>query len=155
MRPLKVLIVDDNADYRMVTSYLLENYGHLPATAASGSEAIREAERDFPDVVLLDIRLPLMDGYVFARLLIDTFKKKPLLIVVTTYGQESDILRSWQEGFDYHFLKPADPVVLQKVLNEYALKVAATEQGRWEGAAQDGAAVRPWSDLAMSVDGTP
>jgi CheY-like chemotaxis protein len=75
----------------------------------------------------MDIGLPEMDGYQVAGRLRDLCAKKPLLIALTGYGQEADRQRSRDEGFAYHFVKPADPLELIALLNDYARSMALTD----------------------------
>jgi signal transduction histidine kinase/ActR/RegA family two-component response regulator len=105
----RVLVVDDNVDAARALCMLLEVRGHDARLAYSAESALETAQRHMPDVVLLDIGLPGMDGYEVAR----RIRALPngddvLLVAVTGWGQEEDRLRSRQAGFDEHLTKPVD-----------------------------------------------
>lgn len=109
----RVLVVDDNRDAAQSVASFLELGGHEVRTAADGGEALVAAELFGPDVVLLDIGLPVLDGYEVAKRL----RRSPtggrlLLLALTGYGQREDRLCAEAAGFDHHFVKPADPAVL-------------------------------------------
>jgi CheY-like chemotaxis protein len=116
-RPLRVLVVDDNADMRGTLRVLLGLWGHQTAEAADGDSALGLAATFRPDAVLLDIGLPGLDGYDVARRL----RQLPglgdvLLIAVTGYGRPEDVAACREAGFDRHLLKPFDPVELERLL---------------------------------------
>jgi len=105
----RILVVDDNLDAAESIAWLLRAAGHEVRTARDGNEAIASAEAFPPQVALLDIGLPGMDGYELARRLRKTLNpKNTMLIALTGYGQDGDIHRSMQAGFDHHLVKPAD-----------------------------------------------
>ncbi len=109
----RVLVVDDNRDAAHSVASFLELGGHEVRTAADGGEALVAAELFGPDVVLLDIGLPVLDGYEVARRLRQLPAGRGLLLLALTgYGQREDRLRTEAAGFDRHFVKPADPTVL-------------------------------------------
>jgi len=91
--------------------------GHEVRTAYDGPTALVAAERFRPEVVLLDIGLPLMDGYEVARRLRGMVGlSKALLVAVSGYGRDEDRRRSHAAGFDAHLIKPADPAALHELL---------------------------------------
>jgi CheY-like chemotaxis protein len=113
----RILVVDDNVDGLETLATLLELSGHEVRTASDGPAALTAAAEFRPEVVLLDIGLPGMDGYEVARRL----RANPLfngarLIALTGWGQDSDRDRSHDAGFDLHLVKPVDPAELQRVL---------------------------------------
>jgi signal transduction histidine kinase len=109
----RVLVVDDNRDAAEATSVLLELSGHEVKTVGDGSEALASAPIYAPDVVLLDIGLPGMDGYeVAVRLRQMAETRDSCLIALTGYGQPADRARAREAGFDHHLTKPADPDAL-------------------------------------------
>jgi signal transduction histidine kinase/DNA-binding response OmpR family regulator len=113
----RVLIVDDNVDAAETLALLLRQLGHDVCTAHNGATALELAGAHRPEVVLLDIGLPGMDGYEVARQL----KEQPgmdsvRIAAVTGYGQESDRARSQAAGFQYHLVKPVDLQILEEVL---------------------------------------
>jgi len=116
----RVLVVDDNLDAAEGLAMLLQLKGHQVATAYDGEGAIDAAREFDPQVVLLDIGLPRLDGYTVARRIRDAGGPGLLLIALTGYGQKEDRVRAAAAGFDYHFVKPADPREIQ----------AAIERGR-------------------------
>lgn len=115
--PLRVLVVDDNTDGAATLSMLLQLAGYLVRTASDGLSALSVAEAFRPNAILLDIGLPVLDGYEVARRIrADAAFDGVLLIALTGYGQDADRERSLQVGFDHYFVKPTDPRVLCDVL---------------------------------------
>lgn len=111
----RVLIVDDNVDAADSLAQLLQFKGHHTSTVYSAMDAMQEANAFAPDVILLDIGLPDMDGYEVAKRL----RQKDctsMLVAVTGYGQASDMRRGKDAGFDMHFTKPVNFADLEKVL---------------------------------------
>jgi signal transduction histidine kinase/DNA-binding response OmpR family regulator len=109
----RVLIVDDNHDAALSLATYLEMSGHEVRTAGDGRQALDVAERFTPQAVVLDIGLPILNGYHVAkqlRLAVPT--QRALLLALTGYGQKEDQLAASQAGFDRHFVKPVDPAVL-------------------------------------------
>jgi two-component system CheB/CheR fusion protein len=104
----RVLIVDDNVDTAAGMVRLLKLLGHQVAIAHDGPAALDAARRHRPDVVLLDIGLPGMDGYEVARALRHEGFTDALLIAVSGYGQDEDFKRSQAAGFNHHLVKPVD-----------------------------------------------
>jgi CheY-like chemotaxis protein len=113
----RVLIVDDNTDSVDSLDRLLGLQGHEVRTAHDGPTALRVAQLFGPEVVLLDIGLPQMDGYEVARQLREQVGlRKAVLVAVTGYGQEEDRRKAAEAGFDAHLTKPADPATLHRLL---------------------------------------
>jgi signal transduction histidine kinase len=113
----RILVVDDNADGAELIARTLDGMGHVTRVAHDGLEALDSARKFSPDVILLDIGLPIVDGYEVARQLRETeLRQKPALIAVTGYGQESDYERSFAEGFSHHLVKPIDLAQLESAL---------------------------------------
>jgi PAS domain S-box-containing protein len=102
----RILVVEDNADGREALATLLRLAGHEVEEAATGREALDAAERHPPDVVLLDIGLPDLDGYQVATALRASLGDRVRLIALTGYGQPGDRERVRGAGFDAHLLKP-------------------------------------------------
>jgi two-component system CheB/CheR fusion protein len=116
--PRDVLVVDDNVDAAHSTAMLLRAWGHRVRVAYSGQEALEAAEQAVPEVVLLDIGLPLINGYDVARRLREQERyANTVLAAVTGYGQAEDRRRSSEVGFDFHLTKPVDAVALQEVVS--------------------------------------
>jgi signal transduction histidine kinase len=105
---LRLLVVDDNRDAADSLAMLCESEGHAARVAYSSAEALEAAPLFRPDVALLDIGLPDIDGYELAKQLRRKGDTKPLLIAITGYGQTEDRLRAQAAGFDYHFVKPVN-----------------------------------------------
>jgi PAS domain S-box-containing protein len=117
-RASRILVVDDNADAATGLSRLLKLLGHEVRTVNDGHEAIAVATRFEPDVVLLDIGLPGMDGYQVARVLRQQpVCKDSVLIAVTGYGQDDDRRKGREAGFDFHLVKPIDHDALLALLS--------------------------------------
>jgi CheY-like chemotaxis protein len=118
---LRILVVDDNKDAADSLNLLLESMGHEVFTVYDGQAAIGAAQTFRPDVVLLDIGMPQMSGYEVARGLLSAApERKPVLVAVTGWGQESDRERATAAGIQYHFVKPMNEEVLRNVLGEVA-----------------------------------
>lgn len=110
VRARRVLVVEDNADARDMLVLLLKRAGHEVRAAADGLSALAAAESFVPEIVLLDIGLPGLDGYGVARQLRSSPRTADaLLVAMTGYGQEDDRERALAAGFDHHLLKPAEP----------------------------------------------
>ncbi len=113
----RILVVDDNRDSASTLAILLRLMGNVTKTANDGAEAV-EAASDFrPDVVLLDIGLPIFDGYEACR----RIRQQPggaemVMVAVTGWGQDEDRARSSEAGFDHHLVKPVDQATLAEIL---------------------------------------
>lgn len=108
-RPLRVLVVEDHEDARASLQAVLELRGHRTTLAADGSEGLARLLAERPDVALVDIHLPGLDGYSIARAARDALGPgRPLLIAMTGYGQPEDRARALEAGFDEHLVKPVD-----------------------------------------------
>jgi CheY-like chemotaxis protein len=117
---LRVLVVEDQAATAAVLAAWLRLHGYQVQVAPDALAAFQAAHRDPPDVVLLDIGLPILDGYHLARRWREQGSaKRPLLVAVTGLGEEEDRRRSEQAGIDLHLVKPVDPAVLHQVLTRF------------------------------------
>lgn len=113
----KILAVDDNRDAANVLALTLKVLGNEVRTAYDGMDALRIAEEFRPEIMLLDIGMPRVDGYETAkRLRQEPWGKQVLLIALTGWSQEEDQRRTQEAGFDYHFVKPLDPVAFQGII---------------------------------------
>jgi PAS domain S-box-containing protein len=132
VRPLRVLVVDDNVDTVLSFSILLRASGHDVFTANDGLMAVQVANEQHPDVVLLDIGLPGLNGYdVAKRIRQQTGGKKVVLIALTGYGQDTDRELSAQAGFNHHLVKPARLEQVKEILAaaaEQRNKIAENEE---------------------------
>jgi CheY-like chemotaxis protein len=108
-RRSRVLVVDDNVDNAKGLERFLKLLGDDVQVAFDGAAAIEIARAQRPEIVLLDIGLPGMDGYqVVKRLRTEEFGKDALIIAISGYGQPEDLRRSQEAGFDHHLVKPVD-----------------------------------------------
>jgi CheY-like chemotaxis protein len=115
IRPKRVLVVDDNIDAGTTLTEVLRFDGHIAEVVHTARSALERFPRFLPDVVLLDIGLPDMNGYEVAkelRALDDSVR----LVALTGYGQEEDKLRTRAAGFDAHMVKPVDFAALERIL---------------------------------------
>ncbi|MGV3721196.1 MAG: ATP-binding protein [Actinomycetota bacterium] len=118
---LRILVVDDNQDAAETLAMLFEGDGHEAVVAFDGPGALKACDRFRPDVAVLDLGLPAMDGYELAAALQEKLgDPAPVFLAVTGYGQERDPERSRQAGFSRHFMKPVDPAVLLRMVSEIA-----------------------------------
>jgi CheY-like chemotaxis protein len=116
-RRRSVLVVDDNKDAAVSLAMLLDLSGNQTHLAHDGEAALLAAEKYRPDVVLLDIGMPRMNGHeVCRRLRQKPWGKDLKVIALTGWGQEQDRLKSEEAGFDGHLVKPVDPATLGEVL---------------------------------------
>src|SRR5512145_2652190 len=113
----RILIVEDNADAREALRVLLELEGHTVEAADEGGRAIAIARDKDPDIALVDIGLPGVDGYEVARQLRTAPGRRPVLIALTGYGQPEDRQRALDAGFDDVLVKPVDPTALTTLLD--------------------------------------
>ncbi len=121
---VRVMVVDDNSDAAESLRMLLEIVGHQVLVAHSGPAAVQEAAAWKPEIVLLDIGLPGLDGYQVAEILRRAPATEGVTIVAMTgFGQEGDIARARAAGFDHHMVKPVDPDRLLKLLDDVAEKL--------------------------------
>ncbi len=112
----RVLVVDDNQDAADTASMLLRYLGHDVRTEYLGSSALKTVDEFRPEVVVLDIGLPEMDGYEVARRIRERYPAGTIhLIALSGYGQESDRQRSQAAGFDAHLVKPVELERLQEI----------------------------------------
>ncbi len=123
-RSLRVLVVDDNHDAAKCMAMLLRTLGHEVRVAHDGASAMQAALEFVPQMMLLDIGLPVLDGYEVAKWL----RQQPslenvVLVALTGYGQESDRQRTREAGFNHHLVKPADFANVQSILSAVAEKV--------------------------------
>ncbi len=119
----RILVVDDNVDSAETLGTILELSGHEVTIAHNGEEALALAGEGRPEVVLLDIGLPKIDGYEVARRLrLDPRNEGMLLVAVTGYGKEEDRHRGQEAGFHHHLVKPVDPGALQALLAKMGVR---------------------------------
>ena len=116
----KILVVEDEADNRRIMRDLLANAGYEVIEAVTGDEGVARAEAEEPDLILMDIRLPNLDGFEVTR----TIKSKPALkdipvIAVTSHAMSEDNAKAMEAGCDAYFSKPVSPRTLLDKIREY------------------------------------
>jgi signal transduction histidine kinase len=129
--PSRILVADDNPDALASLTELLRLCGHEVFGAADGREALDAAERHRPEVALLDVGMPLLDGYEVARRIrTQPWGKQMLLLALTGWGQDSDRRRSATAGFNLHLVKPVDIGRLMELLAQ--LRTGNSRSGETE-----------------------
>jgi CheY-like chemotaxis protein/two-component sensor histidine kinase len=124
-RRRRILVADDNSDALESLAILLELGGHEVFSAANGALALESAERHLPEVALLDIGMPKLDGYEVARRIrAQPWGRRITLVALTGWGQDSDRRRSGEAGFDSHLVKPLDLDKLMELLGRLPVNVA-------------------------------
>jgi CheY-like chemotaxis protein len=114
---MKILLVDDNQSATHMMSRLLEKLGQNVQTASTAAAALDQLPSFTPDIVISDIAMPGMSGYDLARRIRDLdLPKRPYLVAITGYGQESDRQEALAAGFDKHLTKPVGVAALEDLL---------------------------------------
>jgi DNA-binding response OmpR family regulator len=115
----RILVVDDNHDSALSLAMMLSIMGHETRTAHDGESAVETAETFLPEVILLDIGLPKLNGYEVAqRIREQAWGASMFLIAVTGWGQDEDRQRSSEVGLNVHMVKPVEPAALERILAE-------------------------------------
>jgi PAS domain S-box-containing protein len=118
-RRRRVLVVEDNADARDMLRTLLQVKGHVVEDVGDGPSALARLQSFQPEVALIDLGLPGMDGYTLARMTREQPRGRDIrLVAVTGYGQAQDRERALAAGFDRHVTKPVDPLALERLVSE-------------------------------------
>jgi signal transduction histidine kinase/ActR/RegA family two-component response regulator len=112
----RVMVVEDNPDNRRIMERLIRLWGHEVQTAADGPEGVALAAAMRPEVALVDIGLPGLDGYQVARQIRERLGASVHLVALTGYGQPEDRRRTAEAGFDEHLVKPVEPERLRRLL---------------------------------------
>jgi CheY-like chemotaxis protein len=124
IRPLRVLAVDDSRDAADLLAIMLTMQGHQARVAYDGPSGIELARQLRPEVALINLAMPEMDGFQLAEELRRLSKERPpVLVALTGFGLE-DIHRSREAGFSHHLVKPVSPDLLGQLLNELAHRPA-------------------------------
>ena len=122
-RALRVALVEDDDDIRETMTLILEQWGHFVSSAPDGLAGVELICEMRPDIAFLDIGLPGLNGHGVASAICERMgPDRPRLVALSGYGQRHDRERSKQAGFDRHVVKPAQPDVLKRILNETPLK---------------------------------
>jgi two-component system alkaline phosphatase synthesis response regulator PhoP/two-component system response regulator VicR len=111
--PKKILAVDDERHIVRLVQVNLERQGYLVVTAFDGKEALEKIDSENPDLVVLDVMMPYMDGFE----VLQTIRKNPNtrdlpVIMLTAKAQDADVFRGWQQGVDCYLTKPFNPMEL-------------------------------------------
>jgi len=116
----KVLIIEDNEQNRYLITYILQKNGYTTLQASDGRKGIDMAVRDRPDLILLDIQLPVMDGYAVAReLRTHDFLANVPIVAVTSYAMAGDREKTLDAGCTGYIEKPIDPETFVKQIGQY------------------------------------
>jgi CheY-like chemotaxis protein len=119
----RILVVDDNRDSAMTLGMMLKLMGNEIQTAHDGLAAVEAAEQFRPDMILLDIGIPKLNGYDACRRIREQpWSRGMEIVALTGWGQEEDRRRSKEAGFDDHLVKPVELAILQKLLAKPALR---------------------------------
>jgi len=117
--PRRILVVDDNLDAATTLRMVLEIMGYEVATAHDGAQAVDLAPRFLPAVILMDIGMPVMNGYdACQRIREQAWSRETFIIALTGWGQEEDRKKSGDAGFDHHLVKPVDLAVLEPLISK-------------------------------------
>ena len=117
---LRFLVVDDNTDAALSLAMLLKMQGHDVRVAANGSDALETAGSFIPHFVLLDLGMPVMDGFEVSRRMRQmSGLESTVIVALTGWGQTEDRRRTSEAGFDHHLLKPLDPKALETILADH------------------------------------
>jgi two-component system CheB/CheR fusion protein len=123
-RVLRILVVDDNVDTAESLAALLRLAGHRVETAHDGPAALEASAAFTPEIVLLDIGLPGMDGYEVAyQLRRQMPSPRTLLVALTGYGRSEDRQHAQEAGFDHHLTKPVTPEALTELIDRFTAPV--------------------------------
>jgi CheY-like chemotaxis protein len=126
LAPQTILLIEDNEDARAIMTMMLSTLGHSILTAADGAIGIEVATAEMPDIALIDIGMPGMNGYEVARILRATPRTCAIkLIALTGYGLADDKVKAIEAGFDMHLVKPVSMDVLINALNQCLYTSAA------------------------------
>jgi len=122
----KVLVVDDNKDSAQTLAMMLKIMGNDVRTAHDGLEAIEKAQEYLPQVILLDLGMPKLNGYdVCRRIREQSWGTSIVIIALTGWGQAEDRQRTKEAGFDHHLVKPVDVAKLKELLDAAARRPQA------------------------------
>jgi CheY-like chemotaxis protein len=118
----RVLIAEDNSDAAEMMQMMLQVKGYDVRVAGDGTDAVAIAATFRPDIVFLDIGLPIMDGYEAARRIRNALGDGVMLIALTGWGQDEDKRRSHDAGFDHHLTKPPEPAMIDRLIADCGRK---------------------------------
>ncbi len=128
-RPLQILLAEDQLVNRKVATRMLERLGHVVATVQDGREVLAELERSSYDAVLMDIQMPIMDGFETATLIRGIYHEPITLVALTAHAMKGDRERCLAAGFDDYLSKPVLPEELREVLDRVPIRADLAEAG--------------------------
>jgi len=119
----KILVVDDEAHIRKLVGFHLERWGYIAVMACDGRECMEKVRSEKPDLVVLDIRMPFMDGFeVVRQMKVNPYTAEIPIIIVSAKVMDADVSRGYQSGVDVYLTKPLDPrelwTFIKRVLGE-------------------------------------
>ena len=120
--PYKILAVDDEDDVRRLIEIKLKKAGFEVITATNGQEGLDKAKAERPDLVIMDVMMPVMDGFTAASKIKTEMQDPPIVIMLTAKGQEDDVLQGLSGGADDYIIKPFAPRELVARVNFALLK---------------------------------
>jgi len=120
--PIRILAVDDEADVLRLIKIKLGKAGFDVLTARDGEEAVATAVAEHPDVILMDVRMPRMDGFTAVGLIKEQVQPAPLILMLTAEGQEADVIKGLGAGADDYLVKPFAPRELIARINVALIK---------------------------------
>jgi CheY-like chemotaxis protein len=130
---VRILVVEDNEKNRTLIRDVLEYHGYEVRTAADGASGIAAAKEFLPDVILMDIQMPVMDGLTAAKLIkADSATKKARLIALTSFAMKGDRERMLEAGFDDYIAKPINTRMLPELVRRYVSRRTAGGQAEVE-----------------------
>jgi two-component system chemotaxis response regulator CheY len=118
----KVLVVDDSKTVRVYHKQVLENMGYLVSEAENGMEAVEKTVETLYDMYVVDVNMPVMDGYTFLKELRDKYSKKVPVIMISTEAEEIDKIKAYESGANLYFIKPAKPQELDVAMKVLMVK---------------------------------
>jgi CheY-like chemotaxis protein len=130
---VRVLVVNDHWANVESMARLLRIYGHEVETALRGSSALKAAKAFSPDVVLLDISMPDIDGFEVARQLRKLLRPDVLIVALTALGLPEDRKRCFDAGFDLHLVKPVNPIHVETLLQNFGASLVNLPSSRGTG----------------------
>jgi len=115
-----ILLADDEEDIKVVVRLYLESKGYNIVTAFDGLDAIEQVKREKPDLILLDVMMPVMNGYeVAARVRADEASKSIPIVMLSAATHEEAVKKALEAGANDYLMKPFDPVVLEETIRKY------------------------------------
>lgn len=119
-----ILVAEDDSDIRMVIKALLELRGYVVMTAANGQEAIESVERDAPDLILMDLKMPVLNGLAAARHIRQHSRRRVPIIALSAYDPAQHRAVALAAGCDDYLLKPIDYDRLEQMINSLLKRAA-------------------------------